>query len=47
MSYKLAKFLIQQGRTADMADRLGVLFLGRAITAEQFNELTAMLPEEE
>ena len=46
MSYKLAKYLIQRGRTTGMADRLGVLFLGGAITAEQFNELTAMLPDE-
>lgn len=47
MSYKLAKYLIQRGRTTGMADRLGVLFLGGAITEEQFNELVAMLPEEE
>ena len=46
MSYKLAKYLIQRGRTAGMADRLGVLFLGGAITEEQYNELTAMLPDE-
>ena len=46
MSYKLAKYLIQRGRTTGMADRLGVLFLGGAITEEQYNALTAMLPDE-
>ena len=46
MSYKLAKYLIQRGRTTGMADRLGVLFLGGAITEEQYNELAAMLPGE-
>ena len=46
MSYKLAKYLIQRGRTTGMADRLGVLFLGGAITEEQYNELTAMLTDE-
>lgn len=47
MSYKLAKYLIQRGRITGMADRLGVLFLGGAITEEQYNELTSMLPDEE
>ena len=46
MGYKLAKYLIQRGRTTGMADRLGVLFLGGAVTEEQYNELTAMLPNE-
>lgn len=46
MSYMLAKFLIEKGRTSGMADKLGVLLLGGAITQDQYNELVVMLPTE-
>ena len=45
MTYKMIKFLIQQGRTAGLADKLGVLLLGGSITEEQYAELTGMLTE--
>ncbi len=44
MSYTFAKFLIERGRTAGMADKLGVLWLGGALTDSQYQELVAMLP---
>ena len=42
----MAKYLIQKGRTAGLADKLGALLLGGAITDEQYAELAAMLPAE-
>ncbi len=46
MTYKLVKFLIAQGRTKGLLDKLGVLLLGGAITDEQYGELTGLLSEE-
>lgn len=46
MTYKMIKFLIQQGRTAGLRDKLGVLLLGRSITEEQYTELAGLLTEE-
>ena len=46
MTYKLVKFLIAQGRTEGLLDKLGVLLLGGSITDEQYGELTGLLSEE-
>ena len=46
MTYKLVKFLIAQGRTEGLADKLGVLLLGGSITDEQYGELAGLLAEE-
>lgn len=47
MTYKMVKFLIERGRTEGLADKLGILMLGGAITEEQYMELAAMLPVKE
>lgn len=44
MAYTFAKFLIQHGKTAGMADKLGVLLLGGSITDAEYQELVGMLP---
>ena len=46
MTYKMIKFLIAQGWTEGLADKLGVLPLGGSITEEQYTELTALLVKE-
>ena len=45
MTYKMVKFLIAQGRTVGLSDKLGVLLLGGSITEEQYAELTGLLTE--
>ena len=45
-TYKLVKALIDAGRTAGMADKLGVLWLGGSISEEQYSELVMLLPAE-
>lgn len=45
-TYKLVKALIDAGRTAGMADKLGVLWLGGSISETQYAELVMLLPAE-
>ncbi len=43
MAYTCAKFLISQGRTAGLADKLDVLLLNERITQEQYTELIGLM----
>ena len=43
MAYKMAKYLIQAGRVSGMADTLGALWLGGALTDDQYAELAALI----
>ena len=47
MAYKMAMRLIQTGRTANIVDKLNAWLYNDQITAEQYNELMAMLPVQE
>lgn len=45
-TYKLAKVMIDAGRTAGLADLFGVLRLGGSLTNDQYMELVMLLPAE-
>jgi translation initiation factor 2 beta subunit (eIF-2beta)/eIF-5 len=44
MAYTCAKYLISQGRTNGLADKLDVLLLNGRLTDEQYSELIGLLP---
>lgn len=43
MAYTCAKYLISQGRTEGLADKLDVLLLNSRLTDEQYTELIGMM----
>lgn len=43
MAYTCAKFLISQGRTEGLADKLDVLLLNNRLTQEQYTELVGLM----
>lgn len=43
MAYTCAKFLISQGRTTGLVDKLDVLLLNGRLTNEQYTELIALM----
>lgn len=45
MLYRTLKRLIEQGRTADLAEKLDIFFAADRLTYEEYNELNIMLKE--
>lgn len=43
MAYTCAKYLISQGRTEGLADKLDVLLLNNRLTQEQYTELLSLM----
>ncbi len=47
MLYRTLKRMIERGKTAGMAAKLDIFFAADKLTAEEYQELTALLPEAE
>ncbi len=47
MLYRTLKRMIERGKTAGMAEKLDIFFAADKLTAEEYQELTALLPDAE
>ncbi len=47
MLYRTLKRMIERGKTAGMAAKLDIFFAADKLSAEEYQELTALLPEAE
>lgn len=47
MLYRICKRMIQRGQTAGLAEKLDIFFAADRLTADQYQELTQLLAQQE
>lgn len=47
MLYRICKRMIQRGHTAGLAEKLDIFFAADRLTADQYQELTQLLAQQE
>ena len=47
MSYRMCKRMIDRGQTAGLAEKLDIFFAADRLTADQYQELTQLLAQQD